>query len=231
MKQPVRSSCLALALALLVFSPRTGAAQEGMKPLLPDEKAFGLTLGEWSAAYWQWVLSIPLSSNPKEGRTGLFSQVGQHGPVWFLPDSPEPGGVTVRSIAIPAGRSILFPVTGAISANPVLTTSEEFIRKSAREWEGMVTVREASVNGVALTDLPKYKASSPLFHVQLPPGNAIGFPVGAARTSPVPMRAAAEGHWILLPPLPVGQHVIKVRREYSDGWKADLTYNITVQEP
>jgi hypothetical protein len=230
MKQPLGSSRIALlTLALVLLSPRMGAAQDGIKPLLPDEKAFGMTLGEWSAAYWQWVVSIPRSSNPKEDRTGRFSQVGQHGPVWFLPHSPEPGGVTVRSILIPTGRSILFPVTGALINNPNRTTSEEFLRKTVREWEGSVKVREASVDGIALADLSKYRASSPLFLVQYPPGNLFGAPIGAGPT--LPLRAVAEGHWILLQPLPVGQHVIKVRAEYSDGWKYDLTYNITVQDP
>src|SRR5262249_36910541 len=50
-----------------------------------------LTIGEWSARWWEWVLSIPPGSNPQlDGVAGKASQQsdhcdqGQQDPVWFL---------------------------------------------------------------------------------------------------------------------------------------------------
>jgi len=38
---------------------------------------------EWSAAWWQWALSIPTASNPLFGKTDDCN-IGQPGPVWFI---------------------------------------------------------------------------------------------------------------------------------------------------
>src|SRR5437899_1087429 len=48
----------------------------------PSSKPFGKTYGEWSAAWWQWVLSIPKRDNPLADPTGEKCAVGQSGPVW-----------------------------------------------------------------------------------------------------------------------------------------------------
>src|SRR4051794_17720282 len=64
----------------------------------------GLTQGEWSAKWWQWVLELPADKNPLTESTGERCANGQGGPVWFL------GGVwdlgtdqTTRSCTIPSG--------------------------------------------------------------------------------------------------------------------------------
>ena len=49
-----------------------------------DSKLYGLTYGEWSAKWWQWVHSIPAENNPITDTTGIECARGQNGPVWFL---------------------------------------------------------------------------------------------------------------------------------------------------
>jgi hypothetical protein len=214
-----------LALVVVTGFPGKADAAE-VKPFPPEEKAYGLTLAEWSAAWWQWAASIPKSSNPNEDRTGRYSAVGQRAPVWFLPHSPEAGGTTTRSFLIPSGQALLFAIstTGHFFFN--VQTPEETIRAEALD---PVETMEASVDGVPLTDLSTYHVTSPLFTALLPSGNVWGAPVPA--NSALRARSMADGHWILLPPLDVGKHVIKVRVTATDGWSADLTYNLTIADP
>jgi hypothetical protein len=47
-----------LALVLLGASAKVGSAQEGLKPLAPDEKVAGLTLTDWATAWFQWDYSV-----------------------------------------------------------------------------------------------------------------------------------------------------------------------------
>ena len=50
----------------------------------PTSKVFGYKFTEWSAQWWQYVLSFPESQNPLLDTTGAECGIGQSGPVWFL---------------------------------------------------------------------------------------------------------------------------------------------------
>src|SRR5215472_11802577 len=41
------------------------AQNSGFTVFAPNSKPYGLTIGEWSARWWEWVLSIPPGSNPQ----------------------------------------------------------------------------------------------------------------------------------------------------------------------
>jgi hypothetical protein len=81
---------------------------------------FGLSYGEWSAKWWQWVYSIPLEKNPQYQGTVQPPKVpvtipvdctlGKSGPVWFLGASF--GGFAVRECKgpLPSDVSLFFPV-------------------------------------------------------------------------------------------------------------------------
>src|SRR5437763_11387933 len=67
-----------------------GNQNSGIHP--PCSSPYGLTYGEWSARWWQWLLAIPPNVNPNFDGTSLDPDVatvndcaqGQSGPVWFL---------------------------------------------------------------------------------------------------------------------------------------------------
>src|SRR5947207_2608039 len=65
------------ARAQAVSSPNAGVIPR-------DANAYGNTYGEWSARWWQWVLAIPVATNPNLDTTGAHCGEGQAGPVWFL---------------------------------------------------------------------------------------------------------------------------------------------------
>jgi hypothetical protein len=76
-----RTTVIALA-ALVSFAgsiagPWTPATQADVVPL----DGYGASYGEWSARWWQWILSIPAETNPNfEGDCAQ----GQYDRVWFL---------------------------------------------------------------------------------------------------------------------------------------------------
>jgi hypothetical protein len=87
----------------------------------PNSQPFGLSYGEWSAKWWQWVYSIPLEKNPQyQGivqppsvpvAVTVDCSLGQSGPVWFLGASF--GGLASRECKdpVPPDVSLFFPMT------------------------------------------------------------------------------------------------------------------------
>ena len=81
-----RISQLLIALAFLpvVALPFPAAADNGLtsKVIAPDFVIAGRTYGEWTAAWWQWAPSIPVSSHPLFDKGSCTT--GQTGEVFFL---------------------------------------------------------------------------------------------------------------------------------------------------
>src|SRR5438445_798649 len=77
----------------------------------PDDKPYGLTFGQWTVKWWQWLLSIPKNDNPamdNRGVHGSESQANEN--VWFLAGTFVTNSqLARRNVAIPSGRAILFP--------------------------------------------------------------------------------------------------------------------------
>lgn len=190
---------------------------------LPDSTPYNLTYGEWSAKWWQWVFSLPQDINPLIDQTGEHCAQGQDGPVWFLAGTS--GGAVERSCIIPEGKAILFPVlnSGNVKTDP--SETEEDLRVITKEAVDNPAVLEASVNGVPLQNLQNYRAESPLFNVTLPEGNIFGVPE-------LHSEAVSDGYWVMLRPLPVGDHTINFRgadaAAVAGGLVTEVTYKVTI---
>ena len=109
---------IVLGLAVLAVPSVMAHDGDGPKVITPDSVAYGRTYSEWSAAWWQWTLSIPASNHPLFD-TGDCS-VGQSGPVWFLggkfcaSNNPNCGySDVVRSCSVPAGKALYIPILNA----------------------------------------------------------------------------------------------------------------------
>jgi hypothetical protein len=209
---PVHLARTALALLVLIGPTNVRAAQAEITPLKPDERAFGLTLGEWGAAWVQWLYSIPASTNPRNEKTGMGASVGQRMPVWFLP--PAFGSPDPRTIIVPAGYSILYvgPTTLLIHMPPPIYPKSPDglpLPEALQKMIESVSVVEVSVDGVLIPDAKRYGVQSPLFTLFLPPGSIEDPSATEARRD----GALIGGYFYLLPPLPVGKHVIQARWE------------------
>jgi hypothetical protein len=214
-------------------------------------KPFGLTYGDWTARWWQWAYSIPKDIHPAYDNTGKHCAVNQNGPVWFFPGTY--GKSVVRDCTVPAGKAILFPILNSecsFGEFPNLKTIQQ-LRMCAKVFQDQVIQLQASVDGMPIPDLEKYRIQSLQFNFTLPKDNILGLP---ANTS---TQAVADGNWVFLKPLPQGKHEITFRGNtvgsttitttttnknnnitapnnnnssfaFPTGWNFETTYHITV---
>jgi hypothetical protein len=203
-----------------------------------NSKPYNLTLGEWTARWWQWGYSIPKSINPAYDNTGRYCTEKQSGPVWFLTGTY--GHPVIRQCSIPAGKAILLPILNSecsFAEFPKLKTFSE-LRMCAKNIQDKVTKVNATVDGISLNQLEKYRIQSQPFNFTLPPENILGL---AANTS---TQAIADGNWAFLKPLSIGAHKIIFKGEvqpqterkstadsfaFPSGWNFETTYNLTVK--
>ncbi len=223
-------SVMAVILGLMVLAPMVVTAEKPNVDVFPvDSEPYGITYADWSAYWWQWVLSIPKDSNPLMDKTGEFCGVEQSGDVWFLAGTL--GGTAKRKCTIPAGKAILFPIINAECSTIEGNGETEIeLRNCANLLINHVVVKQAIVDNVALKDLDDYRVLSPLFTFTLPPDNILGITGGTS----IPSNSVSDGFWILLEPLPAGQHDIQIIGvapfpEFRFTFRTKVTYHLTVE--
>jgi hypothetical protein len=219
-----------MIVGLLGATPMAFAKNPNLGVIPPHAKAYGLTYGEWSAEWWQWAFSLPVDQNPffDEGGSCANGANGQFGPVWFLTGVINVSGTAVRDCTVPAGKALFFPILNAecstLEGNGV---TEAELRACAEGLIDPVTNVAAEIDGVPVQDLEDYRVSSPLFtYGPLPDNNVLqlfGVDAPAGATSP----AVADGFYLLVTPLPVGEHTIHFTGTVGT-FTLDITYNLTV---
>lgn len=161
--------------------------------------------------------------------TGEKCGVGQNDTnVWFLAGTG--GGKVTRFCTIPEGKAILFPIINVqcdYASTPEFKTESD-LRECAKEDQDKATNLQASIDGVAIANLSKYRVQSPLFNVTRPGDNTSGLPAGTTQS-------VSDGFWILLKPLPLGKHEIRFSGSIMDytataplNFVSDSNYLITV---
>lgn len=172
-----------------------------------DSKPYNLAYGEWTARWWQWGYSIPKNINPAYDNTGKNCAQGQSGSVWFLAGTY--GHPVERVCTVPAGKAILFPILNSecsFAEFPKLKTLSE-LRMCAKTIQDQATTLMASVDGVPILNLQKYRIQSPPFNFTLPHNNILGMPANTTT------EAVADGNWVFLKPLSPGVHKIMFKGE------------------
>jgi hypothetical protein len=195
-----------------------------------DSKPYNVTYSDWTSRWWQWALSIPANQNPVADNTGQYCDVQQEGPVWFLAGTF--GGNLERSCTIPEGKALLFsPINGECNyAENRDAKSEADLRQCAKNLQDQVNHMEVFIDGVKLDNLEKFRIQSPLFPINFPKDNAFGIIAG-------PTEAVSDGNWVLLKPLPSGNHTIKSKGVAIDfttnanepSFTSDITYHLTIK--
>lgn len=241
--QLVQALTLAAALLATAQKPALGAnANPGIFPpnSLPDGKSYG----SWNAAWWQWMLSIPGAQNPNEDTTGGYSNVGQSGPVWFLPGNfGDLASPVTRSISVPAGKDLFLPVYNWIfgscagdcdPSNPGVPCDIPTLQQAAADAATSILsgTMDVFIDGVRVKDVSQYRATSPgAFSVTLPENNVIqllGLPDAAGTYTP----QVADGYCLLLRALPPGKHTISIHLiNLNLGTEQTTICNLTVEDP
>lgn len=210
----VRVVGLTMVLALVLVPTAAAAGNDNPRVLPPQSHAFGKTYGEWSAAWWQWVLAIPTPTNPFTDDSGVNCGIRQAGPVFYLVGTfttTVEGGVTVAKAdrgecTVPAGKALFFPIynneCSNLEAPPFYANTLPDFVQCNKTFVDTVTDLHAEIDGVAVQNLQNYRARSPIFNFFLPTDNIFGIAGGGTG------RSMADGYYLLLAPLRPGQHSI-----------------------
>lgn len=197
----------------------------------PIQKAFDMTYEEWTARWGQFVFGLPTIDNPLQDTTGALCGKGQWGPVIFLFGSPGSGSVT-RSCTISSKKGLLIPLVNWFGAVPEDGATPESLADLLKWVNDMTDVDSlvATVDGVAVQNLAKYRFRTPVFSFTGSSPNLFSGSCGGTNCyEGFHEQGLGEGYYILVNPLSPGKHTIHVHGE-SPGLYViqDATYNLTV---
>ena len=180
-----------------------------------DSVPYGETYGHWTVKWWQWFLLTPKSVNPVLDRTGKYAYINQPSKhVWFLTGklADEDRNFPNRSCRIPTDRSILFPVINC-EANPLeypdLRTDYDLTEHVKRD-EDTIIEKECSVDSKRIP-AQRVKSDPPIFELKINEDNVINIKGGKST------HASADGYWVFLKPLPIGEHTISFQGSCEYG--------------
>jgi hypothetical protein len=192
----------------------------------PDSTFEGKSHGEWSAAYWQWLFSLPHDQNPeRDGNQCLHGANGQSGPVWFLAQSGGSG--VIRHCTVPAYKAVFVPVVAGecstLEGPPFHGENEAQLRACIKAIADQATALTFEFDGQAVTNLNEYRVQSPLFEFTVPDNNLLGVPAGTGLS-------VSDGYYVLLRRIEPGQHTIHAHAEVpAFGFVQDITYHLTAE--
>lgn len=198
-----------------------------------DSTPAGQSYGRWAAQWWQWALGIPAEGNPLLDTTGANCDRRQVGDVWFLAGGFEP---VTRSCSIPAGKALFFPLINigyfAFLNDSADTRTAAYVRSAGScTMPARISVW---IDGSRVERPTRFftgptGSDSPLFNVQMPPGNLFG---GDESTIPelALSPSAEQGYYLFVQPMRPGAHTI---RWTATGCTAgntpqDITYYLKV---
>ena len=189
-------------------------------------------LAKLGAEWWVWALEIPTDQNPLIDANPC--DVDQHGRFFFLAGVFGTSDPIERTCTIPEGKAIFFPVYNYIQTygglpngdpDPTSPPNLEGAIEVVRGNVDQATNLKASVDGTNI-NVNKLRSLTIPFEFTLPPDNIFGIMDSSLLG---PWEAVADGYWVALRPLSVGNHEISFSASHPDGVNIDVTYHITVQ--
>src|SRR5215813_3629774 len=198
--------------ALLAGGKTMASAQAAAVKIIDvNDNAYGNTYGEWSARWWQWLLSIPDATNPNLDTTGANCTLQQSGPVFFLAGAF--GGSFVRKCIVPAEKALFFPISNVLAGaavfdcdptDPGVTCNLAVLRSAAATGQDPATLK-AVIDGKPVKDLNQQRVQSPVLTITYPDESVTGVPAGTYAPN------VSDGFWLLLAPLSAGTHTINFK--------------------
>ena len=216
--------CLIVALALLLVTVSVAGASGNPNPgvLPPNSRVQERTLGEWTALYWEYVLTIPTWQSPFFGNVGtgcLYERIGNVALIaadWNRP---------LVTCEVPAGTMLQFMVVGTecstLEAPPFYGGNEEELRACAQSIA--LDDLQASIDGVPLENLSQYVYTSPLYEFTMPEDNIFGVPAGTTGQS------VGHAFYVALAPLSAGTHMLHFYGYIPDfDFPSEFNFELTV---
>jgi len=197
-----------------------------LKYFTQNDKPYGLTYGQWTVKWWQWIWSIPDSKSPLRDNTGKNADINQpEKDVWFLVGTwatEEMLTIPTRKITIPSGRSILFPIINCEANSieyPDLKTDEDIVNHVVND-ENTIVLKEVYINNIRIP-IQRIRSDPILFPLKIPQRNN--------KEEYLETKASADGYWLFLKPLPEGRYNINFKGACEMGrLKTGANYIITI---
>jgi hypothetical protein len=242
--------CTAIVICLALVDPAKATGEPNV--VLPGTEVLGKTQGEWADNWSQWVWSFPSDTFPITDETGASCGLRQTGGVWFLAGSFVDNVEHHRTCSIPHGKYIFFPIFNTLSFSPEFPEQGDVCNKYASKVDrircdannDMVAsgadrdpnsrqpgpvILEATIDGKHVRDPFAYRnQSSPGgFKFFVRDGSILTeAPFSLPRGPRFP--AVADGYWIMLSPLPLGDHLIHIFAKNEDGGVLDVTWSVVI---
>ncbi len=169
------ASVLILGMLFMSISIPSAMAAPNPAVLPPDARVQGLTLGDWTAKFWQALASIPADQNPLLGHLWPTCNLDQVGNVGVGAGYGASGSVDCE---MPNGMILYVPIVGAECSNieppPFYGGNEAELRACALQF--VPSNLSATIDGIPVNNLGKYTTLSPLFQFTVPEDNFLGVP-------------------------------------------------------
>lgn len=232
--RPKAGVIAALALLAVAVSPSFGQV------LPATAHPYGASYAEWAARYWQRTLSLPIDA---ASYAAPLSD-GQSGQVWLLASPLATPPTSTFQFSIPAGKAMLLsPLTFWVDNGncPSFTdfTVDELRAQTSAEWS-QVSETSCTIDGVTVPGLTNpqnspYLVDSTVFSYTLPDHDTyptVLFGATCIANGTTIDGAVAEGEFLMIQPLPVGQHIIHTTAVFGPAASpflvTDITFVVTV---
>lgn len=244
MQRTFRSSKLFLAALIAVATMAIPVGASAVQILPPTHSIYGMTYGDWSAAWWQWLLNLTQANNPYNDATGENCGFDQaYGPVFFLVGGGDAQHEVVRTkCTVPAGKALVVPILNLECSSAEKDTifygaTERALRDCASKLGDGIVIKSllVTVDGIKLkgSELKAYRAQSPVYSFSCTPGDNFLTPPPGQTTPPDASSgtSVSDGYWVIVEGLSPGKHTIHVEGELSSpdlAFSQNATYKLTV---
>ena len=218
---------LAISIAFVTLQIVLSAnAQGNNSAVYPKDSApFGVPYKDWISKWWQWNVGIPSSQHPRDNYTSEKCTVNQNGPVWFIPDILT--GKEERTCTIPEGKAILVPLlTGECDTSESQSQNDADLRQCSMAGDEYGTI-SATLDGQKIENLDSYRTATDFFNISIVKENIFGSPPGT-------YRGVADGFFVFLKPLSVGNHELQVKTSVTNpttpsyNFASEAKYNLKI---
>lgn len=198
----------------------------------PDAHPYGRSTVAWAESWWRWGLGIPLAQNPND-TVGASPDVGQGGPVYFLPNPPAGSSTT---FTIPRHTAIAVILSSVLNDYPCPDPTFQpapgqslfdFLLAGAEEADNVASIT-GTLDGDPLPDLAAYHFTSTRLMTFTGDVSLQGLDP-CITGSPQP--AAIEAHFMIVKPLAPGVHTLTTHLTTIAGTTRDRTSTLVVPEP
>ena len=190
-----------------------------------DSTPYGVPYKDWIVRWWQWNVGVPTTQHARDNYTAEKCTVNQNGSVWFIPDILT--GKEERTCTIPEGKAILVPlITGECDTSDSQSQSDADIRQCSTAGDEYGAI-SATLDGQKIENLDSYRTATDFFNITYVKDNIFDVPAGT-------FRGIADGFFVFLKPLPVGNHVLQVKSSVTNpttpsyNFGSEAKYNLII---